>query len=413
LKIESEGAFALSEATMYAKLARWIGSAMVLAGLLIAGGCAVQTAPRQVEKSYAFWPPFPNPPHILYLTSYSMNSDVEPPRGSLDNLIYGSAPQTKAMIDHPYGVAMWKGRIYVCDTESPLIEILDLRKHQMRLMGAVEAGKLVKPVAIAVAADGYKYVADDVVGAIAVFDPNDRMVGQIGHEHFRPVGLAVYGNLLYATDYAANHVEVYDRRTGKLLRTIGGPGVKKGQFIGPLGVAVDAQGDVYVDDVVGCHVQKFSPDGKPLGTFGALGDRPGDFVRPKQIAVDSGGNIYVVDAAFSNVQVFDRAFHPLTYFGGVGDYPGAMDLPAGICVDESDLDLFADRIPDAFQAQRLIVVTNQFGDHKVSVYAEGHLKAGHSLTELSGSKGIVPSLTSTEIKRGAGAPLSAEGANAK
>ncbi|HTW95217.1 MAG TPA: hypothetical protein VMD30_10510 [Tepidisphaeraceae bacterium] len=385
-------------------------SLVLLAILCVAAGCAEQSQPTATLKSYAFWPPFPDAPHILFLASYTLNTDVEPPRSQWQDLIYGSAAPETAMINHPYGVAMWHGRIYVCDTQSSLIEILDLRKHQMQVMGAVEAGKLEKPVAIAIADDGFKYVADDVVGVIDVFDPGDRMVAQIGHEHFRPVDVAVYGRLLYVTDFAANHVEVFDRFTGKTVRIIGGPGIKKGQFVGPLGLAVDLQGNIYVDEVVGCHVQKFSPQGKQIGQFGALGDIPGDFVRPKQIAVDSDGIIYVVDAAFSNVQMFDKSFHPLMYFGSAGEHPGAMDLPAGICVHEGDLDLFADRIPDAFQADRLVIVTNNFGDHKVSVYAEGHLKAGHSLSELSGLGADVPNQTTTTMSRGAGAPLSAEGA---
>ncbi|HWB55271.1 MAG TPA: hypothetical protein VG722_13800, partial [Tepidisphaeraceae bacterium] len=360
-----------------------------------------------VAKSFAFWPPFPDQPHVLSLRSYTLNTDVEPAKGNLDNLLYGSAPRDKAMIDHPYGVAMWDGRIYICDTQSPLIEILDLRKHQMRLMGAVQAGKLMKPVAIAISGDGYKYVADDVVGAIAVFDPNDRMVGQIGHERLRPVGIAVYGDNLYVADYSKNHIEVFDRKTGKTLRYIGTPGIKKGQLVGPLGVAVDREGNVYVDDVVGCRVQKFSPDGQCLGSFGTRGDRPGDFVRPKHLAVDSDGRIYVVDAAFANVQIFNSKFQSLMYFGTAGTHPGAMEMPAGICIDENpqDVNLFTDYIPDAFQTQRLIVVTNQFGDHKVSVYAEGQLKPGHRLEELSGSKGIVPNQMTNDVTRGAGAPL--------
>jgi len=399
---------------MFGKLQSRLGCLAILAVAFFAAGCAQQTQPTAADKSYAFWPPFPDQPHVLYLASYTLNTDVEPAKGKLEDLLYGTQDQDKAMINHPYGVAMWKGRIYVCDTQSALIEILDLRKHQMQLMGAVEAGKLAKPVAIAIAPDGYKYVADDVVGSIAVFDPSDRLVSQIGHEHFRPVGIAVHANEVYATDYANNRIEVFDRFTGQSLRTIGMPGIKKGQVVGPLGVAVDTDGNIYVDDVLGCRVQKFSPMGKQIGSFGSLGDQPGNFVRPKHLAVDSEGNIYVVDGAFANVQIFDAKFHPLMYFGSAGEHPGAMEMPAGICINEADLDLYSDRIPDAFEAQRLIVVTNQFGDHKVSVYAEGHLKAGHTLAELSKSRGIVPDQTASKTAmRGAGAPLPAEGASAK
>jgi len=376
-------------------------SVSLLLGL--AGGCTQQVSAPQ--KHYSFWPPFPQDPRILFLASYSANTDIEPPKTKLDEIIYGKDPQSLAMISNPYGVAMWNGRIYVCDTRNPAIEILDLRKHEMQLMSAPEAGKLGKPVAIAIAADGNKYVADVQIGAIAVFDASDHFIRQIGHEDFKPVGVAVYGRELYVTDHKANHVEVFDRFSGASLRTIGGFGQKPGQMVGPLGIATDDQGNIYVDDIINCRVQKFAPDGKFLGAFGSLGDHPGTFTRPKHLAVDHDGVIYVVDAAFQNVQMFDSKFRALLFFGNPGDYPGSMDLPAGISLHDSDLDLFADRIPDAFEAQHLILVTNQFGDHKVSVYALGHLKQGRTINDIAGSNGVVSQGTTTQPATGVGAPL--------
>jgi len=371
--------------------------------LALANGCTQQVSAPQ--KPYSFWPPFPQEPRILFLASYSANTDIEPAKTKLDEIIYGKDPQSQVLISNPYGVAMWKGRIYVCDTRSPAIEILDLRKHQMQLMTAGEAGKLAKPVAIAIAPDGTKYVADIQLGAIAVFDDSDHYVRQIGHDNFRPAGLALHGNELYVTDHKANHVEVFDRFSGNSLRIIGSFGQKPGQMVGPLGIAVDDQGNVYVDDIINCRVQKFAPDGKYLTAFGSLGDHPGTFTRPKHIAVDHEGVIYVVDAAFQNVQMFDSQFRPLLFFGNPGSYPGSMDLPAGICLHDEDMDLFADRIPDAFQAQHLVLVTNQFGDHKVSVYALGHLKPGRTVNDIAGSKGVVSLGTTTQPATGVGAPL--------
>jgi hypothetical protein len=371
--------------------------------LLTLNGCAQQAAAPQ--KPYSFWPPFPQEPRILFLTSYAASTDIEPPKTKWDEIVYGKDPRPEALIVNPYGVAMWKGRIYVCDTRNPAVEILDLRKHQMELMGTPEVGKMGKPVAIAIAPDGTKYVADVQIGDIAVFDASDHFVRQFGHENFYPVGVAVHGGELYVTDYKANRIEVFDRFSGQSLRTIGGLGRKPGQMAGPLGIATDDQGNIYADDIINCRVQKFAPDGKLLGTFGSLGDRPGTFTRPKHIAVDHNGIIYIVDAAFQNVQMFDSQFKALLFFGNPGDYPGSMDLPAGICFHDGDLDLFADRIPDAFQAQYLILVTNQQSNRKVSVYAFGHLKPGRSINDIAGSKGVVPLGTTTQPATGVGAPL--------
>jgi hypothetical protein len=52
----------------------------------------------------------------------------------------------------------------------------------------------------------------------------------------------------------------------------------------------------------------------------------------------------------------------------------------------------------------LVLVTNQFSD-RVSVYAMGHLKAGHTVAELAASKGYIPQGTTSQPAVGPGAPL--------
>jgi len=104
--------------------------------------------------------------------------------------------------------------------------------------------------------------------------------------------------------------------------------------------------------------------------------------------------------------MFDQLGHVYTFFGSAGAHPGAMFLPAGICVHEGDMDLFSKYIHPAFEAQRLVVVTNQFGDNKVSVYALGHLKAGKTTADISESKGLVPTGTGDNPKlKGITGPL--------
>jgi hypothetical protein len=123
--------------------------------------------------------------------------------------------------------------------------------------------------------------------------------------------------------------------------------------------------------------------GRLLQATGRISDTAGSFVRPKHIAIDSEGIVYVVDAAFDNVQMFNEEGHVLMFFGSGGGHPGSMDLPAGICVNEADLDLFRQYVHPAFEPRRLIVVTNQFGRHKVAVYAMGELREGATVQDLS------------------------------
>ena len=82
-------------------------------------------------------------------------------------------------------------------------------------------------------------------------------------------------------------------------------------------------------------------------------------------------------------QVFDGKGKIVGFFGLKGTYPGSMDLPAGLCIVDSDLDLFQQYLHPAFDAKQLVVVSNQFGPSKISVYAVGQLKPGKTVADVS------------------------------
>jgi streptogramin lyase len=374
--------------------------------LILLVGCAAEKKAAPQVKA-AFWPPYPDEPRLQYLVSYKSSTDVEPQKSKLDELVYGKEIQQNLNLAKPYGVEYYDGKIYVCDLRNDCITVLDLRKKQTLILGRTGADTLQTPSDIAISPDGMKYVADLGRGQIYIFDQAERHVGSFGHEGLKPVGVAVYQNELYVCDFAKQRVEVLDRTNGTLLRTIGSAGQGPGQFIRPLGIAVDEQGCVYVTDVLNCKLQKFDHSGKLVTSFGITSANAGGFVRPKHIAVDHDGIIYVVDAAFQNVQLFDQSGRPLTFFGSAGTHPGNMYLPAGICVTDSGLELFQQYIHPAFEAQRLVLVTNQFGDNKVSVYALGHLKPGMTVKDISASQGLVPAGTGEQKTTGPGAPLPA------
>ncbi|MHB1155658.1 MAG: 6-bladed beta-propeller [Phycisphaerales bacterium] len=352
-------------------------------------GCA-GSAKVAETKRYAFWPAYPDEPHIQYLTSFDKASDVTPAKSQMDQLIYGKEQQTDLPISKPYGIDMADGKIYVCDLRNDCVTILDLRHKQTLVMGATGAERLHNPCDIAITPDRYKYVADLGRGAVAVFDPQDRFVTSFVIKDLKPTSLAVRNNELYVCDFNGQNVLVLDRRDGRLLRKIGGPGPNPGQFVRPLGVDVDQQGNVYVVDVMQCRLSKFDPSGNLVSTIGTISNNVGGLVRPKHIAADRDGILFVVDASFQNVQLFNDVGQVYTFFGGPGNHPGAMYLPAGIAIHDGDFDLFQQYIHPAFEVERLILVTNQFGSHKVAVYAYGHLKPGKTVADIASSKGVVP-----------------------
>jgi len=374
--------------------ARTLGLSLftAIAGFLLMG-CASKPKPAP-QKAAAFWPQYPDPPRIQYLTSIQRSSDVEPAKSKLDELVLGKEQQQVLPLKKPYGIEMFNGKIYVCDLRSACVTIFDLRNKRTLIMGqGGGADALEWPTDIAIAPDGMKYVSDLNKGRVAVFDAQDRPSQSFALPQMKPVAVAVFQNELYVCDFARQCVLVLDRTSGSFLRAIGKPGTEDGQFIRPLGIDVDTQGNVYVMDVLKCQLQKFDRAGKLITKFGTNSANAGGFVRPKQIAVDREGMIYVTDAAFQNVQVFDQTGRPLTFFGSTGGHPGAMYLPAGITVHEGDLDLFQQYVHPAFQVQRLILVTNQFGDNKIAVYGMGQLAPGKTIADISASKGVVPAGT--------------------
>ncbi|MDY7107322.1 MAG: SMP-30/gluconolactonase/LRE family protein [Planctomycetota bacterium] len=364
---------------------------LLLALTVLLTGCAApESTGRKRPETFSFWPPFPDEPRMQFLVSYQYSDDVEPARSGIDDLIYGEERRVLP-INKPYGVEMRDGRIYVCDTRNAGVIILDLRKQETRLMGTSGMGRMSSPTDVAIAPDGMIYVSDAARGAIFVFNAEERHVASFGWPDFRPTGIAVHGDELYACDFVTQQVQVLDRRAGDRRRTIGEKGDQDGQFVRPLGIDVDSDGNVYVTDVIRCRVQKFSPAGELLGAFGGIGDVLGAFVRPKHLAVDDEGVVYVVDAGFANIQMFNRDNRLLMFFGAAGTHPGAMYLPAGVCAHEGDLDLFEEYIHPAFDARRLVLVTNQFGPNKVSVYAFGRLREGHTVQDIATSRAAMES----------------------
>ena len=115
----------------------------------------------------------------------------------------------------------------------------------------------------------------------------------------------------------------------------GSYGTGPGQFNYPMGVAVDASGNVCVSDYMNSRIQKFTSGGGYITQWGSYGTGPGQFGYPFGIAVDASGNVYVSDANNSRIQKFTNSGGYITQWGSSGGGHGQFNQPRGVGVDAS------------------------------------------------------------------------------
>jgi len=342
--------------------------AMVIS--LVQAGCG--TTPKKEEKpTYIFYPAPPDEPRFQFLTSYKTAADMGAMKrtGFAEHVLGAEADAQIQKIERPYGVAMRDGRIYVCDIEDGVVNILDLAKREFSRIGSGPAGKLQRPANIYVDTDGKKYVADRGWNRVLIYDENDEYYDVFGDpEKMGPVDVLVLDDDVYVVDFSENEIEIWDKKTRKYKGVLGESIGEPVFFARPLSIAVDEQRNFYVMESFGFKITVLDEEGHMLRSIGDIGDNPGQFARPKGIALDREGRVYSVDAAFNNIQVFDNTGQILTYIGSGGDGPGQLILPAEIAVDYEDIELFKKYVHPRYDLKFIILVTSQFGPRSVSVY---------------------------------------------
>ena len=344
--------------------------------VLMTSACATPAVKREPA---IYFPPPPALARLQFLTAFNGLKDIEEQSG-FDRFVVGE--KLNLELDKPYGIAMYDGKIYVCDTNTTVV-VLDLKKKLFSSMaGAVGPGRLSQPVNISIEPDGTKYVADPVRGQIVVFDRNDAYLRAIGEPgSWKPVDAVPYGDRLYVADNANGLVKVFDKVSGELLKTIGDKGDPSERLDRPTNLAFDPKGDLYVTDIGRFQVVKFDRDGHFQSRIGKAGDSPGHFARPKGTAIDREGRLFAVDAAFNNVQIFSPEGRLLMFFGDGGLGPGGLMLPAKVTIDDQNIGYFRTYAAPEFEIEYLVLVTSQFGERKVSVYGFGHEKGKRYPTE--------------------------------
>jgi DNA-binding beta-propeller fold protein YncE len=196
--------------------------------------------------------------------------------------------------------------------------------------------ELIWPMFIAIdASDDYSdyvYVTDPGSNRVYKFSPLGALVTWWGDDvQFDQVmGIAVdaEGNV-YVSDVDGDRVKKF---------TSEGEYLDEWYVDRPIGLAIDSQGYIYVVDHLYHRILKFDSEGNLILEWGEEGNVDlGDFYLPQGIAIDANDIVYVTDTGNDRVQKFDSVGTPLGEWGGSGSTDGLFESPNGIAIDASGI----------------------------------------------------------------------------
>ena len=188
-------------------------------------------------------------------------------------------------------------------------------------------------------------------GRIGKTTLDEEHIGDFARREFVwPAGIALAADgHLFVTDEFRHHVAIFPSDViypypefnpdGERIGEWGVHGSEPGRLDGPSGIAFESDGDIYIVDTGNDRVQKFTIDGEFQFGWGATGTGDDEFNRPWGITIDSRGAVYVADWGNDRVQKFSPDGEYLLSFGGRDIEAGDLNHPANVAVD-SDGDVY-------------------------------------------------------------------------
>jgi DNA-binding beta-propeller fold protein YncE len=337
-----------------------IGATVLVAGVLLSAGCAStpQAATPPVATPALVWPEAPAEPRIAYVQAFSRPEDLGIRKGFFERLAEVFVGASDARLIRPMAVAVTAdGVVFVADPGARGVHRFDRASGRYRLIQRDDNAPLLSPVGLAVGRDGDIYVADSALGGIWVIAHDaDVAMPMVLHDKIKqPTGVAFdpVNNRLLVVDTAVHQVKLF-ALDGTLQSRFGQRGNGDGEFNYPTLIWRDAGGLLYVTDSLNFRIQIFDAQGQFVARFGHHGDATGDLSRPKGVATDRFGHVYVVDSLFHALQVFDRSGTFLLNIGSQGQAPGEFWLPTGLFVSDNDNIYIADSHNQRVQVLRYI-----------------------------------------------------------
>ncbi len=195
------------------------------------------------------------------------------------------------------------GNLWVTDSGNQRIEKFNSSGEYLAKVGSPGSGngKFNGPAGLAVDSAGNVWVADSGNNRLQVFNSKGEYLKQCAIAA-GDIAFDSKGNFWVTGGDPEMHVRKFNSSCVQQVQ-VGAYGEGDGEFLSPMGIAVDAENDLWVTD--GGRVQKFASSGEYQGQFGTAGEEAGDLSGALSIAADSGKGIWVTDS--SGIQKWVRS----------------------------------------------------------------------------------------------------------
>lgn len=292
-----------------------------LAADLIIETTSLGTAPLNAPRGIAFAPDgtfYVADSRNHRILHFSADGNLLEQWGSFGDGV--NAPNPMGTFNEPWGIAVAPdGTVYVSDTWNHRIQRFTSSGKAIGMWGQYGQGEVPEafwgPRGVAVDAQGRVYVADTGNKRIVVFDSRGGYITQFGSagldpgQFDEPVGVAVAADgTVYVTDTWNQRIQAFTPTTDGLTFV---PTLQWdvnawfGQSLEnkPL-IAISAAGHVFVADPEGYRILEFNSSGQFVRAWGDYGVGASEIGLAGGVAVDAQGRVWVADAGNQRIMRF-------------------------------------------------------------------------------------------------------------